>query len=410
MPTEGPTQVLRSPLVLALLALHALPALAESSPYYAGATLGLSHVSNIYRSAGAGDSDTVTSAGLLAGLDQQLGRQRLTVDGSLQDNRYRNNSSLNNSSYSLRSGLDWQTVGRLSGTVSASSSRSLADFNVGGGVNPIFAKNTERNDEYSAFARLGTSTRYTFEAGFTRRTRDFSAVEYARLVYQQNTTSLGVYATPGANLRLGLVGRRTLGQNPSYPVGLTFNPSIPALEIVYAPNDYRRNDVDLTLSWNTGGASALNARLSASRTRNSLTQLTNFSGTTGALGWTWQALSKLQLSAQVARDSGQETLVRSADVNRVYTNWQLGAVYAATAKLSLNASVSSNRSTRANSDNSPLSDNYEKARSQSLGLRWAYSRSFSLGCQYNHSSRDSSVAQYVYSANSLGCTGQALIY
>ncbi|PZP34358.1 MAG: hypothetical protein DI603_05200 [Roseateles depolymerans] len=385
-------------------------AVAESSPYYFGTSLGLNHVSNLYRTASAGDSDTVTSLGLLGGLDQQIGRQRLTVDGSLQNNRYASNSNLNNSSYSLHSGLDWQTVGRLSGSLNVTSSRALADYNIGNGITPIFDKNTQRDNEYSAVARLGVATRYTVEAGFTRRTHDFSAVQYAQLAYRQNAGSLGLYAMPGGNLRVGLALRHTEGQNPTYPTGLTFNPTIPAFEVVYSPNDYRRNDVDLTLNWNTGGASTLNARISASRTNNSLSQLNDFSGTTGALGWTWQALNKLQLSAQFARDSGQETQVRASDVNRVYTSWQFGALYAMTGKLSLNASLNGSRSTKANDANTPIADNYELNHSQTLGLRWAYSRSFNMGCQYNRASRNASVAQYSYSANSFGCTGQAIFY
>lgn len=413
MPTEGRPNVLRSPLVLALLALNTLPALAQSStysPYYLGATLGMTHVSNLYRTAGAVDSDRVTSAGLMGGLDQQIGRQHLTADASLQDNRYANNSSLNNLSYSLHSGLDWQSIGHLSGSFNASSSRSLADYNVGTGITQIFTKNIQRNDEYSALARLGATARYTVEAGITRKTQDFSAIQYASLVYRQNASSLGVYATPGGNLRLGLVARHTEGQNPTYPVGLVFNPSIPGIEVVFAPNDYRRNDLDLTLGWNTGGASSLNARISATRTTNSLSQLSDFSGTTGSLGWTWQALSKLQLSIQLARDTGQEIQMSTADVNRVYTSWQLGAQYAMTAKLSMNASLGNYRSTSTAIASAPQADYYQLDRSQSLGLRWAYSRSFSVGCQYNHSSRDSSVPQYVYTASSFGCTGQALIY
>lgn len=410
MPIEGLTTVLRPSIVLALLAWPAVNAVAESSPYYFGTSLGLNHVSNLYRTASAGDSDTVTSLGLLGGLDQQIGRQRLTVDGSLQNNRYASNSNLNNSSYSLHSGLDWQTVGRLSGSLNVTSSRALADYNIGNGITPIFDKNTQRDNEYSAVARLGVATRYTVEAGFTRRTHDFSAVQYAQLAYRQNAGSLGLYAMPGGNLRVGLALRHTEGQNPTYPTGLTFNPTIPAFEVVYSPNDYRRNDVDLTLNWNTGGASTLNARISASRTNNSLSQLNDFSGTTGALGWTWQALNKLQLSAQFARDSGQETQVRASDVNRVYTSWQFGALYAMTGKLSLNASLNGSRSTKANDANTPIADNYELNHSQTLGLRWAYSRSFNMGCQYNRASRNASVAQYSYSANSFGCTGQAIFY
>ncbi|NCT83638.1 MAG: outer membrane beta-barrel protein [Comamonadaceae bacterium] len=381
----------------------------DAAPFYAGASLGVAHVSNLFRQAGTQNSDTVVSAGLLAGLDQRLGRQRLTLDGLLQDNRYASNKDLNNQSYRLRSALDWQTVGRLSGTLSATSSRALADFNIGGGVDPIFRKNTERNDEYAALLRLGVLTRYSLEAGWTRKQRDFSAAEYDRFVYSQDTGQLGVYATPGGNLRLGLVGRHTRGQYPRYPTGLVLNPDTLQFEVRSEPDDYTRNDLDLTAYWATGNSS-LNTRLSRSRVRHSLASLRDFSGTTGAIGWNWRPTGKLQLGLQYARDTGQESSSLATDVNRLYTSWRLTGSYALTAKLSLNASASRNRSHRAGIAGLPLADSFDNDQAYGLGLIWTLSRGLSLSCQYNHASRDSSVPQYVYGASSYGCTGQALIY
>lgn len=411
-----PTRLALRPCLLATLA--AAAALAppvqaqtdDSAPFYAGASLGVSHVSNIYRQSNATNSDTVVSAGLLGGLDHRLGRQHLKLDGSLQDNRYATNSGLNNQSYSVKGALDWQTVGNLSGTLSAKSDRSLADFNIGSGVQPLFRKNTESDDEYQALVRLGVGTRYSVEAGWNYRRRDFSAAEYDLFVFHQNTASLGLYATPAGNVTLGLVGRHTRGQNPRYPVGVAFDPKTLQPVVVTTPNNFTRNDLDFTTHWNTGGSSSLDTRISRSRTSNSLATLTNFGGTTGALGWNWQATSKLQLGLQVSRDTGQESQVRAADVNRIYTTWQVNGSYALTGKLSLNASASANRSHRSRDSGVNQFDAFENNQFYTVGLRWAYSRSFSLGCQYDHSSRDSSVPQYVYSAGSYGCTGQAILY
>lgn len=395
-------------LALGLLTVLSTSASAQTtSPYYLGTSLGLTHVSNVFRDANANNGDRVVSLGLLGGLDQRFGRQRVTLDASLQDNRYNVNRDLNNRSYSLRSALEWQTVHDLSGTVSATSNRSLADFNAGNGVDPIFKKNTERDDEYSAITRLGVGTRYSVEGGLTHRRRDFSAAEYDRFVYQQNTGSLGVYATPGANVKLGLAARRTKGKYPRYPIFFLGFP------VGSQPNDFSRNDFDFTTVWTTGGSSSLNTRISSTRTRYNLasevlangvsTASRNFRGTTGAVGWSWLPTAKLKLGVQFTRDAGQESLVQAADVNRVYNSWRLNANYALTAKLGLTASASTNRSHRSN-------NTFDNDNGGVLGVQWAYSRSLSLGCQYNHSGRDSSTLVYIYSANSFGCTGQALIY
>jgi hypothetical protein len=401
-----------SPLALILAACWAQQTQAqtdETAPFYVGGSLGVTRVTNVYRQADATNDDTVVSVGLLGGLDQRFGRQRVLVDGSIQDNRYSNNRDLNNLSYSLHTALNWQTIGDLSGIVSAKSDRSLADFNIGNGATPIFKKNTERNDEYQALARLGMATRYSLEAGWLYKRREFSAPEYDRFTYNQNTGSLGVYAMPGGNLRLGLVARHTKGQNPRYPVGI-LNPGTSQAELIEAPNDFTRNDFDLTARWEAGGRSTLNARISRSRTNNSLDILPDFSGTTGALGWDLQATAKLKFNLQYSRDTGQESAIRAADVNRIYTTWQLGASYALTSKVTASANALDRRTRRSNGAATEVFDAFEASRTYNLSLRWAFSRGISFGCQYDHASRDSSVPQYVYSANSYGCTAQAILY
>jgi len=388
----------------------------DTSPFYVGGSVGVSHVSNVYRQANADNSDSVTSIGLLGGIDQRLGRQHLTLDGSLQNNRYSTNRDLNNRSHSLQGALNWQTIGDLSGVVSVKSDRSLADFNIGNGADPDFrGKNTERNDEYGAIVRLGMLTRYSLEGGWTHKRRDFSAEPYDRFIYSQNTRQLGVYAVPGGNVKLGLVARHTEGNNPRYPVYVPLIPSLPNSPIVLigvAPNDYTRNDFDFTTNWTTGGSSTLNTRLSRSRVKNSLSSyiLRDFSGTTGAVGWNWRPTGKIQLGLQYSRDTGQETAASAVGVNRIYTSWRLNGSYALTAKLGLNANASRNRSHRDGNSGAQLADSFDNDETYGIGARWAFSRGVSFSCQYNHASRDSSVPQYVYSAGSYGCTGQAILY
>lgn len=378
----------------------------DTAPFYAGASLGMSHVSNVYRvgagstlPAGSNNSDTVTSAGVLAGVDKRLGRQHFTLDGNLQDNRYSDNTTLNNRSYSLRTALNWETAGDLSGTFSAQSSRSLAQFNLGSGAEQVTEKNIERNRDYAALVRLGVGTRYSLEGGYSRRSRDYSAPQYDRFVFNQHTTTLGAYAKPGGNLRLGLAARRTDGDYPRYPIYISI------FRVGSQFVDFSRDDIDLTAAWTTGGSSQLYTRISTSRVRYepSTTSLRDFNGTTGVVNWNWQPTGKINLGVQYVRDTGQETLISTTDVNRIYTSWQFNGGYALTSKISFNATATTNRSHR--DDNA-----FDNERSYGLGLRWSFSRGLSLSCQYNHASRDSSVQVYTYSASSYGCTGQALVY
>lgn len=372
----------------------------ESSPYYFGASAGLTHVSNVYRRGGTANSDRVVSLGLLAGLDQRLGRSRLRIDTSANNNRYATLRDLNNTSYSGRSTLDWETLGDLSGTVMASRSRSLAEFNIGRGADNLplpSQQNRESNGEYSALTRLGAKNRYSLEAGWTYRKRDFSAIEYSRFAYSQHTLQVGAYAKPGANLKVGVVGRKSKGKNPRYPVVVSgFQ--------VLLENPYRRTDIDLTASWATGGSSQLDARVSRSRSRSDLVFVNSFSGTTGALAWSWLPTPKLQLRFNASRDTGVESRIQSSDIDRLYHSLSAAASYELTGKLFLQGNLSriSNRRDSIGA--------YDNDATQSIGLRWAYSRSISLSCQAARSSRDSSVALYTYRANSLGCTGQFLVF
>ena len=398
----------------ALAAAAALTPLAQAqtddaAPFYVGGSLGASHVSNLYHEANSSNSDTVISVGVLGGLDERWGRQHFKLDGSLQDNRYSTNRKLNNQSYTLAAGVDWQTIGDLSGTLSAKSDRALGDFNIGNGVTQIFKKNTERNDALQAIARLGVTSRYGLEGGWSYRRRDFSVVEYDRFDYSQSTGSLGVYATPGGNVRLGLSGRHTSGKNPRYPIGVALNQQTSQFEIVNAVNNFTRNDLDFTTRWSTGGSSVLSTRISRTSAKNELAGLSDFSGTTGAVEWNWRATSKLQFDLQYSRDTGQESVIRATDVNRIYTTWQVSSTYALTGKVALNAGASDKR-TRRNNVGDATNGSFANDKTLNVGLRWAFSRSLSLGCEYDHASRDSNVAQYIYTASSYGCTGQAILY
>ncbi len=395
------------PLSLCLLSLASPACWSQNVPHYVGGSLGYTQVSNLYRESANGNDDTVISTGLLAGADQRLGRQHVTVDASLQNNRYSRDTSLNNQSYSLRSALDWQTIGNLSGTLSATSSRALADFNIGG-IAPFRKKNTQRDVTYAGVARIGVLTRYTVELGYSQTRRSFSAAEYERLAFDADTTSLGVYATPGANIRLGVTARQQNGHSPNYAQRFAIDPVTQQVVVVTVANDSSRRDLDLTASWSSGQPLTGSVRLSRSRTKNSLPGVADFSGTTGAISLNWQASAKLALQAQLSRDTGQSTQVRASDVNQRFWSSQLSASYSITSAVALTSSAGYLHSTTQTVD-LVTAPGYDNTRSYALGVRWAYSQSLSVGCQYTRNNRDSSTGFLSYKAASTGCVAQVLV-
>jgi len=382
---------------------------ADANPYYIGASLNLSHVSNIYRQNNNANNDVVSTAGLLAGLDQRFGRQRLFADASLQANRYRSNTALNNRGYTLKAGLDWSTVERLSGTVSVNNSRSLASYNIGSGVQPIFKKNVEDNKQLDVVVRLGLVSKYSLELQGGLRSRRFTAQEYARLEFDQKRASLGLVYRPSSDLRLGVAGRFTRDEYPRYTL---LNP----LSGSYSGSYFERKDLDLTGRVALSGASTVEGRISSGKSKLKSGRGQDFSGVTGQLSWVWQPTARWNLSTSISRDTGLETSFfnfagnsLSSDQNRISTGAQFSANYELSAKLLLTAGFSTSKTDRREEFLNQQSSSYDRDKSLSLGARWMYSRGIQLGCQYSKSSRDSSIAVYAFDADSYGCYGQIIL-
>ena len=176
-------------LALAGLWLMANAATAQSSPYSLGLSTSFGHDSNLLRLADsqaplAGDSrsDTTMSTALVGSLDQGIGRQRLTASLALRDNRYDRNSKYDNQGYSGDLGLDWSTVGRISGALSLSTARKLSTFNAEG-VGLLPEKNLETTQTVGGNIRVGVVTPLSLELGAgQRRVRNSAAQARARSV------------------------------------------------------------------------------------------------------------------------------------------------------------------------------------------------------------------------------------
>lgn len=389
---------------------------ADSNPYYFGGSLALNHVSNIYRTAGAPNNDNVATASLLAGINQSFGRQRLFGDASINTNRYSKNSDLNYLGYSVKGGLDWSTIERLSGTISVNSSRNLSTYTERGAT-PIRKQNIENNNQIDGVARIGLVTRFSLEAGAGYRTRSYSAAEYDAYEFTQHRYSLGLVYQANPDLRLGLAGRLTNDRYPAYARdGLVLVNGIPTVvSIPVEAREFERKDLDLTGRWVLSGASSLDGRISTGRSKVKAGSGYDFSGVTGALSWNWQPTAKLNLSTTLSRDTGLETSFintnTSADRDRLTNALQVNANYELTGKVFLSAGMAFSKSDITNkSSQSQAVDEFDRDKSFNLGLRWQYSRGITAGCQYNKSSRDSDRLFNVYDANSYGCYGQIILY
>src|SRR5262245_32904036 len=161
--------------VLALAASSARAQADEPNPWYIGAGQAFTHDTNVLR-AQHGTSDTISSTSLLGGLDQPLGRGRLTADLNYSINRFQDQDQLNNDSYNARGKLDWATIERVSGNILAYSRQSLNRYDLSAPQGISF-KDDVRNSGIGATAQIGGPTRWTFDGGAAFDTTHHSADE-----------------------------------------------------------------------------------------------------------------------------------------------------------------------------------------------------------------------------------------
>lgn len=374
------------------------PASAQTSPYYLGLAQSIGHESNLLRlsdgvetPAGYSRSDTVSSTSLLAGIDQPIGRQRLYGDVAFRVNRYSSNDLYNNQSYTANLGLDWATINRLSGKISASTNRSLLTFNLqqnGLADGLLREKNFEDTKTLDASAQVGVVTQYSLyaAAGYREVDNSSSRASVQARNFRQQTLSGGVRWQPSSLLSLSAGLRGTSGRYPQYRERTLGSNT-------YDADSFKRQDLDLTATWAPSGQSTVNARLSTGKTDYELDELRNYSGVTGALSWAWQASGKLRLTTSLSRDTGQESYgltqlntAGSADYSRVSTTARLAADWAFSSKINVNASFAhTDRDLTRSFSTLPGANNSGKERSQilSIGARWAPLRSVLVGCNFN---------------------------
>jgi hypothetical protein len=388
-------------LLLAVLALTGGGgANAEVLPYYLGLTESYTRDTNLLRladgaeaPAGFSRSDTSWSTALLAGFDQPFGRQHGYANLTLRDTRYSANSVYNYLGYSANAGLDWSTAERVSGTLAISGNRALYAFNAGYGSSLLTQKNLQTTKTVNGSVNVGLVTEYSllFTAGRRDVTNSLDIASIQALDFSQDSASIGLQWRPRSSTTFGATYTEARGRYPRYRQVATG----------YEADRFRQPSFDFSAVVQPTGASNLELRLGYSQTRYDLNSPRNFSGGTGRLAWSWQPRSKLQLSARLTRDVGQNVyavndfgIAANSDYSQIYTVARLQADYSVTAKINLTTSVQQVRRTIALRTDSPFrsptSEGKDTANVLAVGGRWAPLRSVLVGCDYSSEKRSAS--------------------
>jgi hypothetical protein len=388
----------------------------DPNPYFIGVSQEFTHESNVYRIPD-GPSGEYSSTSIFGGFDQPISRQRLFGNARVTLNRYRSESDLNNTSYSLGTGIAWETIYKLSGTVSASLDRSLAAPAVVGVV-PQAGRNIGTNRRMDARARWGGASTLTVEGALGYARSDYSLQEYVTQEARHTSGSLGLYYRPGGLLRLGVAGRVTRTETPqamAMPLG------------GFQGNTVRSRNLDLLADYAASALISTSARLSYTRQTNSLAEDASFSGLTGNVNVSYRPGGKLGFNAYAARDAGFNTtpytataaaqvgpIVVLTPVSGLYQNNQVttsfgGSVsYAATAKISAAAGARYSRGKLSSvlfGQSAPETTDVSKL--VYLSTSYAISRRWDTSCRVSHESRSvSGGINYSYTDNIFSCQAQ----
>jgi len=390
----------------------------EQGPYYIGINQALTHDSNVFR-VPSGPSDNFSSTSLLAGFSQPISRQRVFGSATVSANRYQRQDELNNTSYSLAAGIDWETIQNLSGNLSTALARSLSAPTATAGT-PTATRNLVQTRSVDATARWGGVSLLTLEGTGGWSNVDYSAPESAQSESSQQRGGLTLFYGPGGPLRLGVGGHVLRTRSPQ---GL-FDPATGTFQETTVTS----KSADILVEYRLTGLLSTNGRLSYTKQSSANAGSGDFSGLTGSLSVNWRPTGKMSVGLDAGRDAGFDAssystlqivnnngVLTLAPVTGLYENnrvsqWiGLGATHATTAKINLGVNGRYTRAKLATSGvvGSTGPETVDVAKVLSLSGNYEITRYWSLGCNLSHEWRDvSGGSSFSYKAHVVSCSTQ----
>ncbi len=304
---------------------------ADLEPFSFGASETVQHESNVYHTDSSDrQSDWLSTTELRAGLDQALGRDRLTANAAVNYNKYRNIDSRDSTGYRAGLGLDWSTVGDLSGSLAASSERRQYVYGLTGETLSTSSHNLETTNHASANIALGGASRWTVFGGVGAMNRDYSADSFKANEEREWTSNFGTRYSTSPDLNFGLVGNYVRGGYPNY-VDQQGDP---------AKENFTSRTVSATTNWTASGNSVLSAQLGYTTETSDLQPRLNF--VSGGLNWSWTPPSHFKVQVGLSRSSSGgvgSTAADNLNDRSLNDSGTVDITYALTAKISLSTDL-----------------------------------------------------------------------
>lgn len=413
---QSHSNLARSIVSTSILAFAGAASADDPNPYFIGLNQAFGYQSNLYSSQTNPLSSPTSITSVVFGVDQPFGRQRFYANGNVGYNYYFNEEArvLNNNSYSLNMGLDWETIERLSGTARLIANQSLVYYAIAGAPPTENQKNIQNTGELDLTGRYGITPRVGLNLGYTYRTVNFSAPGFAYQEYRSNIAKLGVTYGQNSQLTVGLGLRYNWTDYPNYPQ------PFPSTDL--GDNSVGKN-LDFTAKWVPTGLSSLDLRLSLTDVSYTYNVGNDFHGFNGGLGWDWQPTGKIHTRLAIFGEpsytanfygfSGGEVRVNNSRFARAI---RYSASYFATGKASFNASIGLTKDYLSQSSEFTGtqygSDLYTTV---GLGVTYAPTINSQLACNVNYHDRtasDNAVRygmSYPYSGTNFNCSAQLVL-
>ncbi|MBN8491607.1 MAG: hypothetical protein J0M00_09320 [Burkholderiales bacterium] len=395
--------------VAIVLTLGAGATMAENDPWYLGVSQAISYNTNVFRQIDQfAQASWWSSTSLVGGFDQRYGRQRFFGSGNVAANVYGQVNNLDNTSYALNAGWDWETVERLSGRLYASYSQNLADY---GGFNVSLQnqKNIQDSGLLEATVNYGLLSLWLADVRVA-----YSTVHYSLQSYDQYELD---QASIQARLRKQFSGQLTAGAGMAYTSGDYFA----------IGQEFDRFDLFATFNWSVTGQSSLSGRLGYRWTEYTGFNPYNQDGFAGWFVWSYNPTGKLKFDTILSYDTQANsvfTSVGSGSASGLGQNqWltaglQVNATYAFSAKTSFNAALqffSQKRDQVFNVSGQPTAfDSRNQVTNLQLGGTWTPSRNWQVQCNLTLNDRNLSgsvnpSSLLPYSAYGGSCSAQFVL-
>lgn len=332
--------------------------------------------------AGASRADHVNSPA--AGLDGQwvLGRQIVNVQLQAADNRYADNTSLNNVSTNDRVAWNWGLGRALSGQLGADYTRALLSF-----ANAlVYSRNTYQQSEYFASGRYQVGPRWALYGGFLQNIFNVEDAVTNYNDFRRKAVDMGAELATGSQDTLGLDYRYTDARYPNSIVleNSSFNP------------DYREDRVRLMVKRALTEKTSIDVSAGYLRRNYGDSIIGSFSGPVWRAALGWQPTEKTQLVFATWREL-QAYLTDATNYYRT-TGASIAPTWVPSEKISVSLTVSRESLTFIGSSGDVQNQlaRRDTINSQAISLFYTPIRALTFDVSYRHEQRGSNQALRAY--------------